>query len=259
MSGQKIISTHSPYIAGASNISEIRNFYKNEIVECGKIDVSNLNEEWKRKIDRQVIQSRGEIFFSKYLVLFEGETEEQALPIFFHKYFNKTSVEIGVDFIGVGSYTAYLPFIRFAESLNIPWIILSDNDQNGRIKTSVQNQFRQSGTLKEENNCVIFLDDDCDFEQQLINDDFIQEIKNAFISLKVYYSEEHRNAQEARDIAEINNYSNENLYEKMCNAKTTISPIVANKIVDSNNGLPSNIITLFEKINTILKINEVTA
>ena len=118
---------------------------------------------------------------------------------------------------------------------------------------------RQSGTLKEENSCVIFLDDGCDFEQQLINDDFIQEIKNAFISLKVYYSEEHRNAQEARDIAEINNYSNENLYEKMCNAKTTISPIVANKIVDSNNGLPSNIITLFEKINTILKINEVTA
>ncbi len=259
ISGQKIISTHSPYIAGASNISEIRNFYKDEIVKCGKIDVSNLNDEWKRKIDRQVIQSRGEIFFSKYLVLFEGETEEQALPIFFNKYFNKTSIEIGVDFIGVGSYTAYLPFIRFAESLNIPWIILSDNDQNGRIKTSVQKQLRQSGTLKEENNCVIFLDDGCDFEQQLINDNFIQEIKNAFISLKSYHSEEHRNAQETIDMAEINNYSNENLYEKMCNAKTTLSPIVANKIVDSDNELPSNIITLFEKINTILNINEVTA
>ena len=62
------------------------------------------------------------MFFSKYLVLFEGETEEQALPIFFESYFNKTSVEVGVDFIAVGSYTAYLPFIRFAEDLKIPWI-----------------------------------------------------------------------------------------------------------------------------------------
>jgi len=258
MSGQKIISTHSPYIAGASDISEIRSFYKDEVVKCGKIDVENLTPEWKRKIDRQVIQSRGEIFFSKYLVLFEGETEEQALPLFFQKYFNRSSVEVGVDFIGVGSYTAYLPFIKFAENLNIPWIILSDNDQNGRVRTSVQNQLRQSGTVKEENNSVVFLNDDCDFEQQLIYDNFIQEIKNAFLSLKVYHSEQHRNAQEARDIAEIDNYSKEELYEKMCNSKTTISPAVAFQISNSNR-LPPQIVTLFEKINTVLNINKVTA
>jgi putative ATP-dependent endonuclease of OLD family len=33
---------------------------------------------------------------------------------------------MGIDFVGVGGYGNYLPFLRFAESLNIPWLILSD-------------------------------------------------------------------------------------------------------------------------------------
>lgn len=256
MIGQKIISTHSPYVAGASQLSEIRNFYKDEVVKCGRIDSANLNDEWKRKIDRQVVQSRGEIFFSKFLVLFEGETEEQALPILFEKHFNKSSVEMGVDFVGVGSYTSYLPFIRFAEDLKIPWIILSDNDQNGTVKTHVQNQIRQSRTTKLENNCVVFLDDTCDYEQQLVNDDFVEEVKKALINSKVYHSSQHREAQEQKVKDEINGYSAEKLYELMTNNKTQYAPFIAQEIVISHKPLPSKVILLFEKIKSILNIEE---
>ena len=63
------------------------------------------------------------------MVFFEGETEEQALPIFAKHYFGKSAVEMGVDFVGVGSCNSYLPFLRFAESLNIPWLILSDAEE----------------------------------------------------------------------------------------------------------------------------------
>ncbi len=82
ISGQKIISTHSPYIAASAELGQIRNFYKGETVTCGKIDIGSLTDEDIRKINRQVINTRGEIFFSKMIVFFEGETEEQALPIF---------------------------------------------------------------------------------------------------------------------------------------------------------------------------------
>ena len=57
---------------------------------CSKIEIDSLTTEDIRKINRQVINTRGEIFFSKVIVFFEGETEEQALPIFAQKYFNKT-------------------------------------------------------------------------------------------------------------------------------------------------------------------------
>lgn len=256
MSGQKIISTHSPYIAGASNISEIRNFYKNEIVECGKIKI--LDSESIRKIERQVINTRGEIFFSKCLVLFEGETEEQALPLLFEKYFSTTSIELGVDFIGVGGFRNYLPFIRFAEDFKIPWIIFSDNDQNGTIKTSVQQQFTNSLTTKEEVEVVIFLNDTCDFEQQLIVDGFQDEIKQVFISLLEYNNEQHRAATEETKQQEINDYTEDELYDKMTSIKTKFAPLIAHEIYLSEKELPTKIVSLFEKINTILNINEVT-
>jgi len=260
MSGQKIISTHSPYIAGASDISEIRSFYKDEVVKCGKIDVSNLTPEWKRKIDRQVIQSRGEIFFSKYLVLFEGETEEQALPLLFEKYFFKTSIELGVDFIGVGGFRNYLPFIRFAEDLKIPWIIFSDNDINGDVKVGVQQQFINSLTDKEEAETIIFLNDTCDFERQLIVDGFQEEIKQVFISLLEYNNEQHRIATEEAKQQEINSYTNDELYVKMTGMKTKFAPLIAHQIFLSEKPLPPKIISLFTKINNKLNINnEITA
>ncbi len=254
MSGQKIISTHSPYIASASNIFEIRNFYKNEVVECGKINIENLDSESIRKIERQVINTRGEIFFSKCLVLFEGETEEQALPLLFEKYFSTTSIELGVDFIGVGGFGNYLPFIRFAEDFKIPWIIISDNDQAGEIKTSVQKQLITSLTTKEETEVVIFLDDTRDFERQLIDDGFQDEIKQVFISLLEYNNEQHRIATEETKQQEINTYTDNQLYEKMTSIKTKFAPLIAHEIYLSEKELPTKVISLFEKIRTILQI-----
>jgi hypothetical protein len=42
----------------------------------------------------------------------------------------------------VGSYNSYLPFLWFAESLNIPWLILSDSE-NLTVKR-VKKQFNAS-------------------------------------------------------------------------------------------------------------------
>lgn len=254
--GQKIISTHSPYIAATAKINEIRNFYKNEIVECGQINIDELEAEDIRKINRQVINTRGEIFFSKCLVLCEGETEEQALPIFFDKYFGKTPVELGVDFVGVSGYGNYLPFIRFAEHLRIPWIILSDNDQSGGVKESVKKQFDDSETEKREENSIVFLDANCDFEQQLIADRYSEEIKTVLISLKTYTTPQHEAAQKPRDMEEINSYGSQEIYDVITKQKAQFAPTISAYIVDKGHPLPPKVITLFDKIKNILSIEE---
>lgn len=251
--GQKIISTHSPYIAATAGLKQIRSFYKNEKLTCGQIDTNSLLPEDLRKINRQVINTRGEIFFSKLIVFFEGETEEQALPIFFEKHFNKTPVEMGVDFVGVGGYGGYLTFLRFAESLKIPWLILSDAEiAPDNIKGHVQNQFQQCNSSRTESDCVIFLDDGFDIERQLIHDGFQDEIKLVIESFDVYSNEQHRAAAEQRRQLEIQGFDDNQLYDVITGSKTKFGPAVAEKIVDSDKDLPPKVLALFEKISNIL-------
>ena len=81
--GQVIISTHSPYIAGLAELHEIKSLRKPE----NSVEVYQLRERYDgddlRKLKREVVHSRGELLFSKAIVLSEGETEEQALPELF--------------------------------------------------------------------------------------------------------------------------------------------------------------------------------
>jgi hypothetical protein len=53
-----------------------RNFYKDQRVYCGRVAIDALDDEAQRKIERQVINSRGEIFFSKLMVLVETITSD---------------------------------------------------------------------------------------------------------------------------------------------------------------------------------------
>ncbi|WP_299978888.1 AAA family ATPase [Desulfobacula sp.] len=261
ISGQKIIATHSPYIAATANLGQIRNFYKEKTVTCGRIEIDNLEPEDIRKINRQVINTRGEIFFSKLIVFFEGETEEQALPIFAQKHFNKTPVEMGLDFVGVGGHGNYLPFLRFAAALNIPWIIFSDaeNTPDKNIKSSVQQQFLNCGSPKSETDCIVFVDDGNDFEKQLISDGFGDKIKKAIASLDVYTNDEHREAKEQDRLTEIESYDDDKLYDVITGRKAQYGPAIAEQIIQSEKDLPPKVIALFNKISAILKIEEAEA
>ena len=254
IAGQKIISTHSPYISATATLAQLRNFYKDRTVTCGRMLMDILSPEDIRKINRQVINTRGEIFFSKLIIFFEGETEEQALPILAQKYFGKTPVELALDFVGVGGHGGYLPFIRFAESFNIPWLIFSDaeNTPDKNIKASVKDQFSKCGSKKDETECVVFLDDDKDFERQLIDDGYGDEIKKAIISLDNYANMKHKEAK----VKEIANYDNEKLYEIITGTKTQYGPAIAEQIIESEKALPPKVVDLFSRISAILHLEE---
>jgi len=127
--GQVIISTHSPYIAGLAKLHEIKYLNKPE----SSVQVYQLRTEFEdddlRKLKREVVHSRGELLFSKAIVLSEGETEEQALPELFESYTGKHPFSLGINFVGVnGSGAKYRPFLILAKDLNIPVFIFSDGE-----------------------------------------------------------------------------------------------------------------------------------
>jgi putative ATP-dependent endonuclease of OLD family len=250
--GQKLISTHSPYIAACADLQQIRSFYKTDSLSVGSFASLMLSDEDIRKVKRQVINTRGEIFFSKLIVFFEGETEEQALPVLFEKYFGFNSVEAGVDFIGVGGYEGYWPFLNFAKQFNIPNIVLSDAD-NVDIVENVKSQHEKVYGTESEHSKVIFLSAGNDYEKQLIFDGFQEEIKKAILSLKVYANEIHRAATEAKDVIEIGSLNDDGLYKKMSTAKTKMAPVVAEQIALSGKPWPRAIIEVFEFVKATLE------
>ena len=70
MPGQKIISTHSPYVASSASIENLRGLYKDlNNVSCGIINLNEMDDDDKRKLRQKVINTRGEILFSKAIVL----------------------------------------------------------------------------------------------------------------------------------------------------------------------------------------------
>ena len=120
--GQVIISTHSPYIAGLAELPQIRYLSKKpKSVEAAQLRAT-FDDDDLRKLQREVIHSRGELLFSKAIILSEGETEEQALPELFKAYTGKHPFSLGITFLGVnGSGAKYRPFLILAKDFNIPF------------------------------------------------------------------------------------------------------------------------------------------
>jgi putative ATP-dependent endonuclease of the OLD family len=174
MPGQRIISTHSPYICGQAEIAHMRHFSKlgEETIVC-RIDLgtapNRLTDEDLRKIDRQVMNTRGDMLFARALVFFEGETEELALPDFAEEHWKRHPNDLGYSFIGVGGNGNYLPFLRLAESFKIPWFIFSDGE--AATITAVNAALAAIGQNPIPNNPrVIVLPDGKDFEAYIVND-----------------------------------------------------------------------------------------
>lgn len=162
--GQVIISTHSPYIAGLAELNEIKYLSKTDTT----VVISQLREAFEgddlRKLKREVVHSRGELLFSKAIVLSEGETEEQALPQLFEAYVDKHPFSLGINFVGVnGSGAKYRPFLILAKDLNIPVFIFSDGEEKtvNDLKANYQKVFGATELEKAPNITIL---NNTDFE-----------------------------------------------------------------------------------------------
>lgn len=177
-SGQKIISTHSPNIVAQADLKDLIHFEKvNGKTTACSFDGTQYTKEEKNRIKREVISSHGELLFSKAIVLCEGITEEQALPIYFREYFGTEPAFCGINIIGIGGQN-YKTFLSLIKNFNIPWYIFSDGETSTirTVKKAVRDVF---GTEIEHCNNVIVLDNYEDYERHLLNSGYETEIIEA--------------------------------------------------------------------------------
>ena len=180
--GQRIISTHSPYIASQADISTFRHFRKvGAETLITRIDTQGLNDEDIRKINRMVLNTRGELLFARALVFFEGETEEQALPIFAKAYWGEHINTLGISMIGVGGKGNYFPFARLADSFSIPWFIFSDGEADtiGKVSSTLK-KLKKSEDINANDN-VFVIPNGKMFETYLIDEGYQDVLIDAII------------------------------------------------------------------------------
>lgn len=288
--GQNIISTHSPYIAAGAKLNELRNFIRiSREFSCGKIIDHDLSTEDKRKISREVVQTRGELLFSKMIVFCEGETEEQALPIFFESFFGVDVNDLGINIINVNGHKSYKPFLLFASYFHIKWCIFSDADSDEIIQ-SVKTQIKQITESELFDNYVVFLSQNKNFEKYLIEYKeelggegdhltYIDEIKSSLKDLKSADCIEEfivknnkkvkKTLKTGEKCPECDNSLTEEilfeydgdegykraLYDIIGKLKTKFGPVIAEKIVESGKPLPTKIIEVCELVKkNLIKI-----
>ncbi|KRE73927.1 hypothetical protein ASL11_06305 [Paenibacillus sp. Soil750] len=244
--GQKIISTHSPFIASVSELSSLRHFRKvSAETVVSSIMTEALEPEDLRKIEREVMNTRGELLFARAIILCEGETEEQALPLWFHEYFGKRTFEMGVNVVGVGGKgKKYLPFLRVAEGLQIKWFIFSDGEMDtvDELRTAVT---EVGYTLPDSN--IVTLDTGMKFETYMLAE-YYNEMENLIRDLHLTKAVNDHHKQAIQNKV----YSYTDLQDELKGGKTRFGPIVAHKLIglpDQAKRIPSKVRTLFEALS----------
>ena len=272
--GIKIISTHSPYVAACAELSELRGMYKSdEKTVCGSLPVTKLTSEEQRKIRQAVLTSNGELLFAKAIVLGEGETEVQALPIFCQKHLGLTPVESGLSFVDAKGCGNYYPFVALADAFQIPWYIFSDgeNETQKGLKKLLKKTYGEDRALTEQKN-IFIIPDEKDFEGMLLVDGYKDEIEKAIEQLKgkgyinEFIRENNHKSKKREKTSAVCEKCHQNIFidveriydgedgrltaldDIMENNKVQLGPMLANSIIESGKTLPPLIVKLFDEI-----------
>lgn len=253
--GQVIISTHSPYLVGMSDLVNLRGLVRSSrSIKVTQL-IDGLDSEDINILQREIIRLRGELFFSKALILFEGVTEEQILPSMFSIYFGKSAFSLGVNCISVAGKN-YSPFVKMAASFGIPVCIVSDNDGNTEREINSQIEKITSSTslvLSADEFHLTFLSRDNDIEAELINVlGMREEIIEALIKAETRGSENAHYISAKSD--EINALTNDQVLGRMRNSKASYAGYLSDIIAKNTNSkpveklIPQSIINTFEKL-----------
>jgi len=279
--GQVIISTHSPYVAAMAKQNELRYLKRDtdrivakQLRPKNDYETNKEFDEKCRKLNREVIHSKGEILFSKAIVLCEGETEEQALPLLFEKYFGSEAFVMGVSFVGVGgSGEKYLPFLTFGKDFNIPVFIFSDGEPK-TVKELKESYEKIHGLTDIQSSPKVTILDDTDFEGYLISFGFEsiiesvihQEEGDQYIQYWIRKNQGQRDQKKLdsphctscqQPIFEytLQDYTEADGYKKALNKivdkrrKTRYAPLIAEKLCElEKEQLPPKILEFFQKL-----------
>jgi putative ATP-dependent endonuclease of OLD family len=253
--GQTIISTHSPYLAGMSKLINLRGLVSTSNTVKSAQLIEGLDPEDINILQREIMRFRGELLFSKAIILFEGVTEEQLVPAMFQAFFTKSSFSLGINCLSVSGKN-YPPFIKMALSFGIPVCVMSDNDGNTRAEIESQvRKIKENTTLTvtHDNFYLSFLAEGNDIEAELLDGlELREEIVEALVKTETRGNDNvHHVSAKTR---EINELDVDKLVQRMRSSKASYAGFLADVISRNPNNksveelVPGALIDIFNKL-----------
>lgn len=217
--------------------------------------MTDWTDEDKRKLRREVLNTRGELLFARAVVLFEGETEEQAFPIFAEKYWGKHPYELGISFIGIGGEANYTPFLRMLSAFHISWFIYSDGEENARTRVNKSLEEIMLDLSATHDNIKI-IPNEMNIEAYLVSLGYQSQIKNAILKFKEISGEIENKFHRAAKEREVQAMSDEDLRKYMKAYKTKLSPLYAFNIasLETDRAIPQLIRDLFDEMAKFIRV-----
>lgn len=260
--GQRVVSTHSPYFAAQASLGDLRLFVRRGgETTVRRLDLSELGGDDARKLRHGVMGTRGDLLFARAVVFFEGETEEQALPILAEAYWGTNIHELGFTFVQVGGAGNYFPFIWLAERLNIRWYVFSDGEP--KPVTLLDGALHKVGAGKSADcDNVVVIPDALNFESQLVAEGYLPEIELALNEAmnKVGFLDDYIDRMDGKSgkNGAARDYKTAGGRERaacdvMSERKTRLAEPLASVLADveeEGRRFPAHIRTLFEKISS---------
>ena len=141
--------THSPFLVPPEAITHVSRFYTQQgKTSIARLDPSQIKREHMEALEKELRRStdvRG-MLFSRAVILFEGETELGALPVWFEKRFHYSLESRIIHLYSVGGEQGFETYVRFLQQFAIPWAIVCDGPviaNQGR--TGIKNQLAEAG------------------------------------------------------------------------------------------------------------------
>jgi putative ATP-dependent endonuclease of OLD family len=148
-----LLTTHSPNVASVaplSNVVLLRQVRGEHLTENHTIGRSlhevNLEEQERQDLERYIDVTRGELFFSRGVILVEGDAEKFLLPVLAKLYDPDLDFDaLGITVCPIGG-TNFGPYVRLLgkSGLNIPFAVLTDFDPKGEA-TSQEDADEEEG------------------------------------------------------------------------------------------------------------------
>lgn len=270
--GQKIVSTHSPYIVDQANINDFVLFrtvngktkvnqlplYKKSLpFGLPKKAYDNnlfLTPEDSHSLRRYIQFKNTELLFSSLLLMCEGDSEKIFFEVLGQKFLGRTLGRFGISVVACDGKN-YNPFLKLArkDGFDLSWLIFSDGEAD--TKEEVKKQVLKNGfTEGHVKNNVLFLPKGTDFEMYCINnfgeDVFLDIISKKFGEHKFerYKSNQEKQNEKDYTVAEaINKFIDGH-------GKTIFAEYLAEYILDYELELPNAINEQIQRIKDVFKI-----
>jgi putative ATP-dependent endonuclease of the OLD family len=184
LDAQKIVSTHSPYVVRVvEDVHSIRLLRRSPSggISCNCVPrttngAPTFSPDEITHLRKFVLRNNGEALFARLVVVFEGDTEDQALPIFARHHWKKDHAALGMSLARTDGAGSGKHVVRVLDQLEIPWVLFADGDSAGKkAVTAIEKALERKLTDHE----LVQLPKDACLEQYLIDEGYREPIESA--------------------------------------------------------------------------------